>query len=51
MIGINLFAWYTDCCASCAARLLSSSLYFTAALDVYLTLESLLASAADPPCV
>lgn len=40
----------TDCCASAAARLLSSSLYLTAALDVYLTLTSLLASAADPPC-
>lgn len=40
----------TDCCASAAARLLSSSLYLTAALDVYLTLLSLLARAADPPC-
>lgn len=40
----------TDCCASNAARLLSSSLYLTAALHVYLTLTSLLASAAEPPC-
>lgn len=39
----------TDCCASAAARLLSSSLYFVAALQVYLTLVSLLASAAEPP--
>lgn len=39
------------CLASAALRLCSSSLYFVAALDVYLVLGSLLASAAPPPCV
>lgn len=37
--------------ASRAVLLLSSSLYFVAALDVYLIFISLLASAAEPPCV
>jgi hypothetical protein len=36
-------------CASLAALRLSSSLYFVAALDVYLVLGSLLARAAVPP--
>ena len=36
--------------ASAAQRLVSSSLYFVAALLVYLALWSLLASAAEPPC-
>ena len=35
---------------SAAARLLSSSLYFEAALEVYLVLGSFEASAAVPPC-
>lgn len=40
----------TNCSASAAARLFNSSLYFVAALLVYLTLVSLLARAAEPPC-
>lgn len=40
----------THCLASAAALLCNSSLYFDAALDVYFVFESLLASAAEPPC-
>jgi hypothetical protein len=40
----------THSLASATHRLCSSSLYFVAALLVYLALESLLASAAEPPC-
>jgi hypothetical protein len=39
------------CLASAALRLDSSSLYFTAAFEVYFVFGSLLANAADPPWV
>lgn len=39
------------CLASTTQRLCSSSLYLVAALLVYFALGSLLANAAEPPCV